>query len=565
MRHVSALLLATLCCASLCSFSASAQQKKPAELLLTNGRIFTSDPGNPWAEAVAVSGGRILAVGSDQDLAQYRGPDTNVIDLAGRMAMPGIIDDHVHFLWGSYSLTGLQLRGARSADEIHKVLQDYGAAHPGSGWIWGDYGYVPSLGATPRQLLDAAFPDRPVALISGDAHDLWANSKALELAGITRNTPDPTGDVQGTIVRDSAGEPTGLLEEGAKVLVLRKFQIPRADQLAKLRVGLAFANQHGVTSVICATGDLEQMSLYAELARRGELTVRTTHAFAEDVGVRHTLSSQELADFAEGRRLYPRSDNWVRAGLIKFFADGVIEDHSAALLQPYVGLGDYKGTPLYPPAMLEHDYLVLDKLGYQVMTHSIGDASTREVLNAYQDVAKIDGPRDRRWRIEHMEAIAQPDWPRLGQLHVIAAFQPWCCPTLQGGQGKLLGVNRLIESMPWESIISDGALLSLGSDWPVESLNPFPIMQTAVMRVGRGGAPFFPNQRLTLDQVLAGYTRNNAYTDFMEDRIGSLEPGKLADVIVLSQDLYKIPPDRIGSTQVLLTMVGGKIVWRSGM
>jgi predicted amidohydrolase YtcJ len=565
MRDYKTLLFAAFCCFFLCLFSSSAQQVKPADLLLTGGHVFTSDPGHPWAEAVAITADRITAVGSAQDLERYHGPKTTVIDLAGRMAMPGIIDDHVHFLWGSYSLTGLHIRGARNADEIRKQISDYNATHPGSGWVWGDYGGAPPPNTTPRQLLDPAFPDRPVALISGDGHDLWVDSKALALAGITRSTPDPTGDVQGTIIHDSDGEPTGLLEEGAKVLVLRKFQISREDQLAKLRVGLTFASQHGITSVICATGDLEQMSLYAELQRLGQLTVRTTHAFAEDVGVRHTFSQQELADFAEGRRLYPRSSDWVRAGLIKFFADGVIEDHSAALLQPYENLGQYKGDPLYPPGMLEHDYLVLDKLGYQVMTHAIGDAASNEVLNAYQSVEKADGPRDRRWRIEHMEAIAPADWPRLGQLHVVAAFQPWCCPTLQGGQGKLLGADRLIESMPWQSIVSGGALLSLGSDWPVESINPFPIMQTAINRIGRGGTPFFPNQRLTLDQVLAGYTRNNAYTDFMEDRIGSLESGKLADMIVLSQDLYKIPADQIGSTQVLLTIVGGKIVWRSGM
>lgn len=536
-----------------------------ADFIFSRGRIYTSNPRQPWAQSVAVSGDRILAVGGDLEIAQYRGPKTQVIDLGGRMAMPGIIDNHVHFVWGSNSLTGVQLRGAATADQARKILHEYAEAHPGSGWVWGGYGYIGEINVSPRQLLDSAFPNRPVLLISGDCHDLWANSAALELSGINRNTPNPSGDVRGTIVRDGDGEATGLLTEGAKVLVARKFHISRTEQLAKLRAGLAHANQNGLTSVICATGDLAQMDLYAELHRRGELTVRTTHAYAEDVGVRHTLSAEELSAFEEARRLYPRSGNWVRAGVIKFFADGVIEGHTAALLEPYIGIPGYKGSTLYPSDMLGRQYLALDRLGYQIMTHSIGDGASREVLNAYEAVARANGARDRRWRIEHMEAISPGDWPRLAQLHVIAAFQPWCCPSLKFQYGKYLGADRLVESMPWQSIVSEGALLSLGSDWPVESLNPFPIMLTAIMRANRDGSSFFPDQRLTLDQVMAGYTRNNAYTNFMEDRIGSLEPGKLADLIVLSQDLYKIPHDRIGTTGVLLTMVGGRIVWRTAI
>jgi predicted amidohydrolase YtcJ len=534
-----------------------------ADFVFIHGHIYTSNPAQPWVEAVAITSDRILAVGSDSDLAHLRGPKTQVIDLGGRMAMPGIIDNHVHFLWGSNSLTGVRLRGATTEEQVRKLLHDYAAAHPGSGWVWGGYGYIGQMSVTPRELLDSAFPDRPALLISGDCHDLWANSKALALAGITRDTPNPSGLVRGEIVRDSHGEATGLLTEGAKVLVARKFQIPRAEQLEKLRAGIAYANQHGVTSVICATGDLHQMGMYAELRQRGQLTLRMTHSFAEDVGVRHTLSSQELTDFAEAIRLYPRTDDWMRAGVIKYFADGVIEGHTAAMLEPYDGIPGYKGSTLYPPAMLEQQLIALDRLGYQIMTHSIGDGASREVLNAYEAVIKTNGPRDRRWRIEHMEAIAAEDWPRLGELHVIAAFQPWCCPSLKSQYGKYLGADRLVECMPWRSIVADGALLSLGSDWPVESLNPFPIMQTAILRANRATGAFFPDQRLSLDQAMAGYTRNNAYTDFMEDRIGSLETGKLADLIVLSQDLSKTPPDRLGTTQVLLTMVGGKIVWRS--
>jgi predicted amidohydrolase YtcJ len=329
---------------------------------------------------------------------------------------------------------------------------------------------------------------------------------------------------------------------------------------------MAFASQRGVTSVVNATGDLAEMELYDELRKRDELTVRATTAFAEDVGVRHTLAPEERADFERARELY-RGD-WVRAGIIKFFADGVIETHTAGMLEPYADTPGKKGTTLYTAEEFERYFMELDRRGFQVMTHAIGDGAVRTVLDAYEAVQKQNGPRDRRWRVEHMEAVAPSDWPRFGKLGVIAAFQPWCCPNLEEGQGRSLGPERLRESMPWQSISAGGATLSLGSDWPVESLDPFPIMQTALTRQTGDGKPagrFFPEQSLTLDQVLAGYTRNNAYAEFMEKKLGSLEPGKLADIIVISQDLYKVPPNTLGQTKVLLTMVGGKIVWQQGL
>ncbi len=541
----------------------SATAVPSAETILTNGHIFTSNPGVPWAEAVAVREGKVLAVGSSQDVAKYQGAATHVIDLHGRMAMPGIIDNHTHFLWASYGLAGVQLREAKTPVEMKKVSQEYARAHPDEPWVWGSYGFTTPPGRQAKALLDEAFPDRPVSLLSGDGHNLWVNSKALAAAGIKRDTPNPSGTARGTIVRER-GEATGILEEGAKSLVLHVMPVNDDEKLRRLKLGMDFAAQHGITSVVNATGDLAEMKLYDDLQRRGELTVRTTTAFAEDVGVRHTLSPEELADFDKARTLY--HDDWVRAGVIKFFADGVIETHTAGMLDPYADTPGKKGATLYSPEEFQKFVLELDRRGYQVMTHAIGDGAVRMTLDAYEAVQKQNGPRDRRWRIEHMEAVAPSDWPRFGRLGVIAAFQPWCCPSLKGGQGKSLGPDRLKESMPWQSIASGGATLSLGSDWPVESLDPFPIIQTALTRQTSDNAPpFFPEQDLTLDQALAGYTRNNAYAEFMESKLGSLEPGKLADVIVISQDLYKIPANTVGKTKVLLTMVGGRIVWREGL
>ena len=537
----------------------------PADVVFTNGHVFTSNATQPWVEAVAIRDGKIVDVGTSKNLAKYRGVGTQMIDLGGRMAMPGIIDNHTHFLWGSYGLAGLQLREARSAEEMKKLAREYARAHADEKWIWGSYGFMTPPGRQAKELLDEAFPDRPVSLLSGDGHNLWVNSKALVAGGIGRDTPNPSGNARGTIVRDESGEATGILEEGAKSLVLHLMPVTTDEKVRRLKLGMAFAGQHGITSVVNATGDIPEMQLYDEMRKRGELTVRTTTAFAEDVGVRHTLSPEELGEFEKARATY--HDDWVRAGVIKFFADGVIETYTAGMLEPYADKPGNTGFMLYTPEEFKRFFLELDRRGFQIMTHAIGDRSVRTILDAYETVEKQNGPRDRRFRIEHMEAVEPSDWARFGKLHVIAAFQPWCCPRLDQGQGKSLGPARLKESMPWQGIASAGGLISLGSDWPVESLDPFPIMQTALTREA-GGKPtggFFPEQDLTLDQVLAGYTRNNAYAEFMEKQIGSLEPGKLADLIVISQDLTKVPAGTVGSTKVLLTMVGGKIVWRNGL
>ena len=310
---------------------------------------------------------------------------------------------------------------------------------------------------------------------------------------------------------------------------------------------------------------------YQELHQRGELTVRMTTAFATDVGVRHTVSPTELATFDAARRRF--HDDWFRAGIIKFFADGVVETHTAAMLEPYANTPGQKGSTLYTPEEFKREFLALDQHGYQVMTHAIGDGAVRTPLDAYEAVEKEDGPRDRRWRIEHIEAIKPVDVPRFAKLGVIVSIQPWCCPSLGSPTGDEpwadnVGAGRLSEGIRWHDLVASGALMITGSDWPVDTLNPFPTMQIALTRKGIDGLPaggFYPDQRLTLEEELAGYTRNGAYAEFMEKKVGSIESGKLADVIVLDQDLFKIPAGEVGKTKVLLTVVGGKIVWRRGI
>jgi predicted amidohydrolase YtcJ len=542
-----------------------------ADALLVNGHVYTANPREPWAEAVAIRGNTIAAVGSSVAMAGLRGPQTRTIDLAGRMAMPGIIDTHTHFLQGSELLEGPTLEGAENIAAVKARLVEFAKTHLGDGTIFGggwDYGSFWPGGLPTKELLDEIFPRRPVVLLSSDTHSAWVNSAALARAGITRDTPNPnTPELRGIIIHDAkTGEPTGVLEEGAQRLVSTGFDDAKA--LAALRDGLAAANRQGITGVVNASGDAHEFALYKKLHESGALTVRMTTAMSAGVGSRHTASAEELAGFEALRKKY--QGEWVRFGPIKFFADGVVETHTAAMLAPYANAKtpQEKGALLYSPEELAREYAALDQHGFQVMTHAVGDAAVRAVLDAYEVVAKRDGARDRRWRIEHMEVVQPGDRARPAQLHVIAAFQPWCCASLDEPWGVGVGADRMADGIPWQDVVGAGATLIMGSDWPVEGINPFVILQTGATRQDAQGKPaggFYPKQALTLEQMLAGYTRTAAYAEFMDGKLGELRAGYLADVILLSQDLYKVAPQTYGETKVLLTMVDGKIVWRDGI
>jgi len=543
-------------------------QSPAADLLLLNGHIYTSNPTQPWVKAVAIRGAKIVAVGDDAAISKLRGPKTKVIDLAGRMAMPGMIDSHIHFLDGSLSLAQFALDSAYTVPEIQKIVRAFAAAHPNREWLLGHgwiYDAFKPTGLPTKQLLDEIVPDRPVVVDCYDGHSVWLNSRALALAHIDRNTPDVTqGDVVvGTIVHDPVtGEPTGVLKEAASELVRRVIPKPtREEKLKAIRDGLKEANNHGLTSVLNASGSIDEMDLYDAIRRRGELTVRMTTSLM----MTPELSAKTLAMFEEGRQRF--HDAWLRGGTIKAFMDGVIESHTAAMLDPYSDDPKLSGSLNYTPEQFKRNVAELDRRHFQVLTHAIGTRAIRVTLDAYQAAQEANGPRDRRFRIEHIENINPQDIPRFGRLHVIASMQPYHCypeSNLINVWARNIGPARLPYSFAWHDLAAAGAVLAFGSDWPVVSLDPFIGIQNAITRQDNDGQPpggWVGRQKVSLDQALAAYTRDAAYAQFEENLKGSLMPGKLADVIVLSQDLFAIKPLAIRNTRVLMTIVGGKIVY----
>jgi hypothetical protein len=485
------------------------------------------------------------------------------------MAMPGIIDSHIHFLDGSLSLDQVNLDDAYTVSEIQRQVREFAAAHPDRPWLLGRgwlYDAFKPSGLPTKQLLDEIIPDRPAVIECYDGHSVWVNSKALALAGIDKHTPDPKqgGVVVGTIVRDpTTGEATGVLKEEAVEIVRRVVPQPsREEKLRALRAGLQQANRHGLTSALNASGSLEEMELYTALRGEGGLTVRMTTALMMEP----RLGEKTLAMYEEGRRRF--HDEWVRGGVIKAFMDGVAESHTAAMLEPYSDDPKLSGSLNYTPEQFRDNVLELDRRHFQVVTHAIGDRAIRTALDAYQAAEQINGPRDRRFRIEHIETINPEDIPRFGRLGVIASMQPYHCypePNLFNVWARNIGVARLPYSFAWHDLAAAGARLAFGSDWPVVSLDPFIGIQNAVTRQDQDGQPpegFVSAQKVTLDQALAAYTRDGAFAEFEENQKGTLEPGKLADMIVLSQDLFAVRPLEIGKTRVVLTIVGGKIVYR---
>jgi len=543
-----------------------AQHAISADTVLLNGRIYTVNPRQPWAEALAVRGGNIVAVGTAAQIQKYRGPSTKVIDAGGRLVLPGFTDCHIHFLGGSLSLQRINLEDVKTISGIQQRVKEFAAAHPKDPWILGrgwSYDVFGAAALPDKKYLDEVVPDRPVFLEGYDGHTYWANSKALAAARITRNTPDPP---TGKIVRDAQGEPTGALKEDAAAELVEPVipQPTREERLQALRQGMHEANKAGLVRVHSAGGDFEFLPLFDQLRQQGQLTVRF---YVSDIVRPPELTPEEINKLEQARARY--HDGWISGGAVKFFLDGVIESHTAAMLQPYTDDPSQSGKLFWDPAKYKQAVAELDRRGFQIFTHAIGDRSVRLALDSYQAAHQANRTKDSRDRVEHIETISAADIPRFGQLGVIASMQPLHAypdaDTLKVWSPNI-GPERTTRAWVWHSIASGGGHLAFGSDWPVVTLSPWPGVQTALTRKTAEGTPaggFVPSERITLPQVIEAYTLGAAYAGHREKTEGSLAAGKVADLIVLNQDLFKVPADQTNKTQVLLTIVGGKVVYQS--
>ena len=544
-----------------------------ADLLLLNARIYTVNTRQPRAEALAIRGDRIIAVGTAKEMEAYRGPSSKTIDAQGHLILPGFTDCHIHFLDGSLGLTRTHLDDATSVAEIQRRVKNYAEAHPKEPWILGRGWLYPVFGPgvlPDKRLLDEVVPDRPVYLEAFDGHSWWANSKALAAAGITRSTPNPPG---GVIVRDAkTGEPTGVIEEdAADSLIERVIPLPSREQkLEAIRAGIKQANRVGLVRVHSASdlgiaiSDLQNVGLYDELRRSGELTLRLYLAYRLDPP---EVTSQQVQEIEAARKKY--HDEWIAAGSAKFFLDGVIETHTAAMLAPYSDDPSQSGSLLWDRAKYQRGVTELDRHGIQIFTHAIGDRAIRTALDAYEAAQKANHTSDARHRVEHIEDVSASDIPRFGRLGVIASMQPLHAypddDTLKSWAGNV-GPERVERAWAWRSIEGSGGVLAFGSDWPVVTLNPWPGVQNALTRRTTEGDPpegFVPSERISLEDAINAYTLGAAFAGHREKSEGSLEPGKLADLIVLEKDLFKIEPTEIARTKVLMTMVGGKVVYQA--
>jgi predicted amidohydrolase YtcJ len=536
-----------------------------AETIVWHARVYTANTKRPWAEAVAIRGTMILAVGSNKEIETYRGVSTKMIHAEGHFILPGLEDCHIHFMDGSLGLNQVDLNGASTVAEIQNRVKQYGASHVNEPWITGMGWTYPTFGpsAMPdKKILDEVMPDRPVYLVAFDGHSSWANSKALAMAGITTETHDPPN---GKIVRDASGEATGALKESAGDLVANLMPKPtREERLAALRAGIHEANKFGLTRVHSAGQDFEYLDLYDELRHRGELSLRFYVAYFLNPP---ELRPEDLDNIEQARKTY--HDDWISGGAVKTMLDGVVETHTAAMLTPYSDDPSQTGKLFWEPEKYKAAVTELDRRRLQIFTHAIGEKAARTALDAYEEAARINHTHDSRPRIEHIETIAESDIPRFGQLGVIASVQPLHlypdADTLEVW-ARNAGPERARRAWPFHSIESRGGRLAFGSDWPVVTLNPWKGMQTGITRKTSEGTPeggFVPKEAVNLEDAIKAYTLGAAFAGRRERQEGSLEVGKLADLIIVNQDLFKIEPNEIGKTEVLLTMVGGKVVYES--
>lgn len=546
-----------------------ARAEAPADLVLTNGRVVTVDEKVPEARAIAVRGGKIVAVGAETEIKRFIGASTQVIDLKGALAIPGIIESHGHFTGLGASKMILDLTKARSWDEITAMVGEAAkSAKPGE-WIQGRGWHQEKWTSVPEPNIDGlpfhdalskAAPANPVILEHASGHSSLANAKAMELSGITAKTPDPKG---GQIIRDAKGNPIGAFLETAQGLIrVREPKGTPAEALAKARRQIELAAEeclkNGVTTFHDAGASFGTIDLYKKMAEEGALGVRLCVMIGE--------GNQALRTKGAAYRMIGAADNHLTVRAVKRFMDGALGSHGAWLLEPYADLPGSTGLNTDSITALKETAAFAIENGFQLCIHAIGDRANREVLDIYEETFKANpDKKDARWRVEHAQHLSAADVPRFGRLGVIAAMQAIHCTSDGPWVLKRLGEKRAAEgAYVWRKLMASGAVICNGTDVPVEPIDPISCFYAAVTRKMKDGTAFFPDQKMSRMEALRAYTINGAFAAFEEGIKGSLSPGKLADITVLSKDILTCPEEEIRTAEVLTTIVGGKVLYRKG-
>ncbi|MGE0127118.1 MAG: amidohydrolase [Blastocatellales bacterium] len=533
----------------------------PADLVLVNGKIWTVNDRQPEVEAVAVLGNRIAATGSTTEIRKWIGASTKVVDLQGKRVTPGFNDSHVHFLDGGMGLASVQLRDARTPEEFRNRIRDFAAKLPKGRWVlngnWDHENWDPPNLPT-RQLIDEVTKDNPVFINRLDGHMCLANSLALKLAGVTRETPDPPG---GAIVRDASGEPTGVLKDAAMNYVYKVIPNPSEDEMAEaIRAAMRYAAENGVTSVQDMSASPDVFAVYQKLLANGELTVRI-------------YGHQPLSEWQRLARVGARAgfgNDKLKIGGLKGFADGSLGSTTALFFEPYLDAPKTSGLPsdeMFPERKMLNNILNADKAGLQIAVHAIGDKANKTILDFFAEAEKQNGQKDRRFRIEHAQHLRMDEIKRFASQRVIASMQPYHAIDDGRWAENRIGPQRAKGTYAFRSLLDAGAVLAFGSDWFVAPMEPLMGIYGAVTRRtldGKRPQGWVPEQKITVAEAVRAYTMGSAYASFDEKIKGSIEPGKLADLAVLSADIFNINPVEIEKVKVVMAVFDGKVVYERG-
>ena len=541
-------------------------QQEKADMVIINAKVLTIDKVNPSAQAIAIKGEYIIAVGTTSQIsAMIDKGKTKVIDAHGRLVIPGFNDAHVHF--GPLDPDYIELRYTTDPSVItKKVKEQVARSQPGElikGGHWEHEMFLDKKWPT-KELIDNASPVNPVILSRADGHSVLVNSFVLKASGITKSTPDPFG---GTIQKDSVtGEPTGILKENAMELIksgetkrVRTAKEEKASMWYGYLLALKEARELGVTSVqVPGSADFEA---YEKLQKVGELTCRI------DIGKSLTADPILLKNYLKLKEEYPKEGNWIRFGYLKGFMDGTIGSGTALMFEPFNDNPSTSGLALIQYDEMEKMIITADKMGFQIGVHAIGDKGNNWVLNAYEKAEKVNGKHDSRHRIEHAQTLQPSDIPRFAMLGIIASMQPTHCISDKKFCEKRIGPERAKGAYAWKSLADAGTIIAFGTDYQVEPLNPMEGLYAAVTRkdrLGEDGEGWHPEQKIKMDEAIKFYTLGSAYSQFMEDRKGMIKKGFLADIVIVDKDLLIIPENEIMKTKVDYTITGGRVVYASG-